>query len=787
MSINTGHPDYVELRSRIRENPKEFVAILGAGLSRPCGLPSWVELRDIMVADARSRITDFSLEEQAGHELTIDNISNNPNLWQCFSELKRLLTRPAYESIIKESLKLKDRDEIPEAYDLLWSLNLKGVVTFNIDTCALDSHSRTKKYAVDTASAKDIERYSQFIAGQQDFVFQPHGNISDSSTWVFTNSDKQELLSNATYISFMKTLCQSKHLIILGFNPQDFAFEYLLQHALFDGKSTGSKHYIFLPNARQAHINELGDKGIAVIGYTPEDHELHEEIITTLKDFNSFVPEDDIPASVYTGKTFKTEDMPDIEELIQLPVDDIRDLLNGAISNIIPQEKEATKEDIEQLEEFYKKYLKAIHMAWLIEPGTDCDLLHKHKVLEGVGRGAFGQVYKAQNIENNEIVAVKVLLPEVRNNREYLNSFRRGVRSIRILTENLVPGMVKFEGAYEVPACVLMEFIDGPTLTKAMEEKMIDTLEGCLEILFKMGEIVHCAHELKERVLHRDLKPDNIMLKNFYHGSSDLEVIVLDFDLSWHKGALDMSVVHGARAQGYAAPEQTATGLSSSVSTRHTAVDVFGLGMIAYFLFSGNDPRPNEQNFIDFEFNLKKVISKRYRSSWRSIPTFLANLVRQCTFDAQDKRIAFSSATNAFKLCHNTLLTNTITADHPLFLLEIAVHLEPDMPPEISDFGRDIIIASRDTSKKVRLLLKNINNEIVVNFTLTKVRAEHEQRNVAKYLDIAKDRAIAKIKGSAVKNVKGEVGHSRLDIYADLYVPDEIYIIEIEKIVVVLL
>jgi len=107
----------------------------------------------------------------------------------------------------------------------------KGIVTFNIDTCAIDSYSRVKKIAVDTATGKDIARLNQFLIGPHCFVLQPHGHISDSSTWVFTNEEKTNLLGNHLYTTFMTLLCQTKQLLILGFDPTDFSFEYLIQHA----------------------------------------------------------------------------------------------------------------------------------------------------------------------------------------------------------------------------------------------------------------------------------------------------------------------------------------------------------------------------------------------------------------------------------------------------------------------------------------------------------------------------------------------------------------------------
>jgi hypothetical protein len=625
MGINLDYPDYMYLKSRIREDPKDFVALVGAGLSVPCGLPTWQGLRDLLVENALERESDYPEEERSGYIAKITRIFEAKNLWNAFSDLKTTMHWLNYEKTIKESLTVKDKNTIPETYDLLWKLQIKGIVTFSIDTCAIDSFSRVNQSAVDCATAKDISRYAHFLGEPQSFVFQPHGIVSDSSTWVFTNGERASLLSSQAYLSFMKSLCQTKHLLILGFDPNDFAFEYVFQSASLDCRGTGIEHYILIPNADTVTINGLRDKGLSVITYSPDDPKMHSEIKMALEDMLSFVPEDSIPPTVFRGPGVSPSELPDMTELIKMPLDKMRELLNGAISSIIPPDKQPSMEDIEALEKFYKDNIKTIHMAWLVEPNSEYDVLHGYKILSMRGRGAFGQVFEAQNLKSGERAAVKLLLPEIRNKRDYLNSFRRGVRSMRILTKRKVKGMVKFREAFEIPACVFMEYVDGPTLAEAMEYGTLDSLSKCLNILVRIATIVHNAHNLEERVLHRDLKPANVILRNYYRVDDTLDIVVLDFDLSWYKGALDVSVIHGARAQGYAAPEQTATGMKKGISTRHTAVDVFGLGMLAYFLFTGEDPRPNEHNFPNFKKKIEKSVRDRFGPKWKCLGKYLVS------------------------------------------------------------------------------------------------------------------------------------------------------------------
>ena len=170
MNLDKKHPEYLDLKFRIRENPKEFIAIVGAGLSRPAGLPTWSELRDILVKNAYSRESEIPEGELAGYKAKLKRIASQNNLWTCFTELKSLLPQLAYEECIKQELQLKDRQSVPESYDLLWNLNIKGIVTYNIDTCAVDSYAKINRCDVDSATGREKARFAQFLVSPNPFV-----------------------------------------------------------------------------------------------------------------------------------------------------------------------------------------------------------------------------------------------------------------------------------------------------------------------------------------------------------------------------------------------------------------------------------------------------------------------------------------------------------------------------------------------------------------------------------------------------------------------------------------
>src|SRR3989337_2606612 len=125
---------------------------------------------------------------------------------------------------------------------------------------------------------------------------------------------------------------------------------------------------------------------------------------------------------------------------------------------------------------------------------------------------------------------------------------------MRCLSNRHVEGMVPYHAAFEIPAFVVMDLIVGPDLHKAVESRACEEWDTILKITVELAAVIRKAHLLPERVLHRDIRPSNVMLKDYYTDPDAWEVAVCDFDLSWHKDALEQSVLQSA--SGYLAPEQ---------------------------------------------------------------------------------------------------------------------------------------------------------------------------------------------------------------------------------------
>ena len=754
---NSKDENLMHLTKKIKENPQSFIFIIGAGMSRPSGLPSWQELADGLIAYYEQRM--LNVDDDA--EAKVEQLKKLNNLWEVFSELQRTLPQNEYCKYIKEQLSDKNRT-IPVSYKLLWQLDICGVITFNIDKLILNAYSSVYQSSVDFATGKEFYKFNYFPVSNEKFVFFPHGEISDSSSWIFTEQERRTLYRDINIKNIFTTLLNGKNIVIIGFNPRESNFLSLLNDISIGSVISGQDNYYIGPNISNSDVRKFGEYGISCISYSPEDEE-HSDISKMLETIYSYIPKDIEYPTVYQGKIYFPKDIPAYKDCFSVGLDKLREILNGNIANILPPNEVPTNDQIKKLQEFYKTYSAQLHLAWYIDPGNELGYkLHGFSLEKAIGRGAFGNVYEAYN-EKREKFAIKILLPEVKDKVRYLSCFRRGIRSMRMLKENNVEGMVKIHYSFEVPACIVMDFVEGNTLRDAVDKRILCSLHKKIEALKAIAEIIHKSHNLKECILHRDLKPENIMLKDFYweDDSDELNVVILDFDLSWHKGATELTVALGAMSQGFMAPEQVE---ENENFTRNTAVDVYSIGMISYYVLTGKNPAPYQHLFSYFEEELVKDISNNYKIEWKCLPLFLAETIVKTTLHDPQKRLSLEAYIANVKIALDMVLSDEIKNTHPLLLRELASCIgENDL--EISEYGRVVISKINQLGKSVRLELKQGNKNVLVKVEIRKLRKGDENRNnTAKYLENAKNKALSVVKKELFQHSIGNVGLSELTV-----------------------
>ncbi|MDQ1747271.1 MAG: eukaryotic-like serine/threonine-protein kinase [Frankiaceae bacterium] len=631
MAFDVTQPAYVSLRGRITERTLPTLAWVGSGLSAAAGVPTWPGLRARLVEVGRATAATLSPDAASRMASELDSISSERDYWLAFQRLEHLLGRATYRETIRESLAAANSTTLPSAYRRLWELPLSGVLTLNLDRLvSRGAHLHDPNANIVEFSGRDVPRLLPLLNSPRRFIANLHGVLDDAESWIFTYDELQRLMNGSLYQNFLRTCFGTFSNVFFGISTDDVAVSRQLQWLTEQGAETPTHYWVTSRNDERTH-RWAESVNVRLITYRASGGD-HSEVLQFFDDLCSYVPvEASAVAPVTLERELSKEGLPPASELAMWSADRIREVLNAHAQKLLGSQPG----DAEYLayEAFTRDYDEAIYRAWYT-PRSGANMLLGYRLDAQVARGAFGRVYRAI-APNGDLVAVKVLLEDIRSDPELLKSFRRGVRSMRIVSEHGVAGVVNYLEASEIPAFVTMEWVEGPNLEDAKNARRLDNWYDILAVAADLTDVLRRAHALPERVLHRDLRPANVMLRNFWTDPDDWEVVVLDFDLSWHRGAEEKSVVY-TTAAGYLAPEQVQP--VHGATTRSAAVDAFGLGMTLLFLCSGHHPNPNEHLHRSYESDVCAATASIQPADWVSLPARFARVILAATRHRQAER-----------------------------------------------------------------------------------------------------------------------------------------------------
>jgi len=254
----------------------------------------------------------------------------------------------------------------------------------------------------------------------------------------------------------------------------------------------------------------------------------------------------------------------------------------------------------------------------------------RYEILEELGHGAMGTVYRAKDPAMDRVVALKTIIALVLSSDQGSDFRERFYREARAAGALAHPGIVPvFDvGEHEGLPFLVMEFISGKTLADAMKKGERMTLDRVCELGQKIAEALGYAHQ--HGVVHRDIKPANILLTSKeVHGIERPKIT--DFGVA--KLAAGHTTLTGQilGTPAFMPPEQF-TG--APIDGR---ADIFSLGVVLYWMATGEQPFPGESmTAVSYKVVHTEPVPPRRLNP--SIPLKLEGIILKCLAKNPDER-----------------------------------------------------------------------------------------------------------------------------------------------------
>jgi tetratricopeptide (TPR) repeat protein len=251
--------------------------------------------------------------------------------------------------------------------------------------------------------------------------------------------------------------------------------------------------------------------------------------------------------------------------------------------------------------------------------------LGHYRIVEKIGEGGMGEVYRAHDEKLDRDVAIKVLPEAVTQDAGRLSRFETEAKAVAALNHPNIVTIFSVEEA-EGAHFITMELVEGKTLSELIPRKGMPVAK-LLGIAIPLANAVSTAHE--QGIIHRDLKPDNLMVND------EGMVKILDFGLAKLRGDIEASGINelptqSATQQGrivgtaaYMSPEQ------AEGKTIDQRSDIFSLGIVLFEMATGIRPFTGDSTTSTLSAILKDTPPLVTELN-PSLPPLLARIVRRC-------------------------------------------------------------------------------------------------------------------------------------------------------------
>ncbi len=272
-------------------------------------------------------------------------------------------------------------------------------------------------------------------------------------------------------------------------------------------------------------------------------------------------------------------------------------------------------------------------------------LSNRYRLLRDLGSGGMAKVYLAEDINENRLVAVKVLHPQFGEDLAYLQRFKREAKLASMLDSPHIVKILDY-GSSRDTHFLVMEYVQGKNLREKLDEQGALIWQDALHITDNVCAALENAH--RHNVVHRDIKPQNIML------ADDGQIKVLDFGIARARLLPSLTQSGFVGSPYYIAPEQA---MGEEVDIRS---DLYSTGIVLYELLTGHVPFDSKSPW--------SIVSKHIVSEFPAldlaaadIPPAIDLLLKKLVAKRPEDR--FQTPTAARKTIAEILTGHTLSTD----------------------------------------------------------------------------------------------------------------------------
>lgn len=633
-----------KLSSLYTEQRSDILFWFGAGASAQADLPTWNGLKDKLIAESYNALGNLPGSDAEALFQKLEDAKGEENNWKVFSVIEEILTRPKFIDIISDEIVKGSEsagDDVLDIYEKCWSMRVRGAVTLNVDPLCERAHRNVRRSEVlSPFHSRNCAEKFWYVSGMKPFILYAHGTHDAPSSWVFTEKDASAVSRDKDYRKLIDFIFQRFTVVFIGISATDAAAGGLLKASFPDRGIYLRPHYWITDKTDLKTQKAAAEAGINVIGYTRANGRTHESCVCEVLDFLQKYNSHEAPPKAIRSGVEPKEPADDVNEFIRKGLGD-KDAMRSDLASYMEYVLDIVDGDVSSplYQDFVRRYRDALKLCW--EPDVG-DVYMGYEISDHLGGKHNSTVYEGRR-KDGSAVAIKIQKMDKWEHPLYGASFRRGVESSKILTKEGVQSVAPFVEAYEVPQMVISEKVLGWNIYDVVGagSSVYEFWNDGIHIAIKIAKHLDSAHALDEGVLHRDLRPSNIILSKYYipdEIDDKYECKLLNYDLSWHRYATGSVGLAETEFSAYHAPEQIED-INDAIA-RSTLVDSYGLGMVIWFLYMGKNPPILASMNDAWHVLLENSFRNSGKGIWKSADRRLSRLIRASTINDQKCRLS---------------------------------------------------------------------------------------------------------------------------------------------------